>query len=199
MRLIVLAMMLFAACSACAEGETAAPEARWDVARLMQRLAQVQHAQGQFVEKKYLRILNKPLESSGTLIYQAPGHLEKHTRAPKIESLVLDKSTLLIDSKASGKRRLTLQDYPLLWALIEGIRSTLAGDVATLNRFYQIKLDGDISRWRLILIPTDAKALELVREIRISGREDRVSEIETLETTGDRSVMSVTEDRVETP
>jgi hypothetical protein len=200
MRLTLLAIMLFfLPFSVYAESATDGAGGRWDVPQLLQRLAQVPHAQGLFVEKKYLRILNKPLESSGTLIYRAPGRLEKHTRLPKTETLVLDNSTLLIDSKASGKRRLALQDYPSLWALVEGIRSTLAGDLATLRRFYQASVEGDAKRWRLILLPVDAKTLDVVREIRISGREDRVEEIETLETSGDRTVMTITEDRTTIP
>ena len=45
----------------------------------MQNLAQVKSAKGKFVERKYLAMLNAPLDSSGTLVYTAPGRLEKFT------------------------------------------------------------------------------------------------------------------------
>src|SRR5688500_13261361 len=60
-----------------------APASNWGIGELMQSLAQVKSAKGRFVERKYLAILNAPLELSGTLSYSAPGRLEKHTLAPK--------------------------------------------------------------------------------------------------------------------
>ena len=102
----------------------------------MQGLAQRPTSQGKFTEHKYLSVLNRPLESSGTLMFQAPGHLEKHTLVPKAEDLVLDQGVLTIDSKARNiKRTLVLQEYPAVWAFVESIRSTLAGDLATAGTF----------------------------------------------------------------
>ncbi len=199
MRATMALILLFAAFATQADPSVETPDVRWDVAQLMQSLAQVRSAKGRFVEKKYLRILNTPLEATGTLSYQAPGHLEKQTRVPREESMILDGGSLVIENKVRGKRSLALHDYPLLWAFIESIRSTLAGDLTTLSKFYQVKLDGDARHWRLTLLPSDAKTLEVVREIRIGGREERVDEIEILETSGDRSVMTVIEDRRETP
>ncbi len=54
--------------------EPAAPGA-WDLKRLMHELSQVKSARARFVESRQLAILSAPLESSGTLIYAAPGRL----------------------------------------------------------------------------------------------------------------------------
>jgi hypothetical protein len=139
--------------------------------------------------------LNKPLESSGTLLFQAPAHLEKHTLSPKVESLVLDQGALTIDSKARNiKRTLVLQEYPAVWAIVESIRSTLAGDQATLERFYMIKLEGTAAKWRMQLLPTEKKTREVIREIVIAGHAAHVTSIETFESNADRSLMTVVED-----
>lgn len=167
----------------------------WGVEQLMRNLAQVKSAKGKFVERKHLAILEAPLELSGTLVYTAPGRLEKHTLRPKPESLILDQDTLTIDSKTGGQRRmLVLQEYPVVWAFVESIRSTLAGDLQTLNRFYEVKLEGNEGRWRLLLKPSAPKMQGVVKEIRIGGSKDWISTIEILETEGDRSVMTVTRD-----
>ena len=167
----------------------------WGVTQLMQDLAQVKIAKATFTERKFLSVLNRPLESSGTLLFQAPGHLEKHTLKPKVESLVLDQGVLTIDSKARNiKRTLVLQEYPSVWAFVESIRSTLAGDLPTLERFYQTELEGDAAHWKLRLSPLEPRTREVLREIRISGRGNRVDSIETLEPNGDHALMEVTED-----
>jgi len=161
---------------------------------LMQRLSQVKSAKAKFVERKYLRVLTSPLELTGTLSYSAPSHLEKHTLTPKPESLVLDRDRLTVEDARKKRRTLALQEYPALWAFVESIRSTLAGDLQTLNRFYRIDFEGDESDWRLVLRPRDPKVQSLVSDIRIAGSHDAIRTIEVLETGGDRSVMTVTED-----
>lgn len=167
----------------------------WDSKQLMLGLAQVKEARGKFVERKFLSVLNRPLESSGTLLFQAPAHLEKHTLAPKVESLVLDQGVLTIESKARNiKRTLVLQDYPAIWAFVESIRSTLAGDLPMLERFYKIELDGDAAHWKMRLLPIEPKMREMMREIRISGHGNWLDIIETLEPNGDHALMKVVED-----
>ena len=188
--------MLLCLLSATAHAETGAvaPPEEWGLPQLMQSLAQVQSSQGKFTERKYLSVLNKPLEFSGTISFHAPGHLEKHTLVPKAEDLVLDQGVLTIDNRARNIRRtLVLQEYPAVWAFVESIRSTLAGDLPTLQRFYKIKLQGDAMKWRMQLLPVEQKTREMVREIVISGRDSRVTDIEMRESNGDRSIMTVIE------
>ena len=171
-----------------------AADAPWSIEQLMQRLAQVRSAKVSFVERKHLRILSAPLESSGTLVYTAPGNLEKHTLAPKPESLVLDKDTLTFEDKTRNRRRtLRLQDYPVLWIFVEGLRSTLAGDLQNLNRLYRVALEGSESDWRLTLDPRDAGIQRMVNQIRLTGSGTSIRSIEITEAEGDRSVMTLTE------
>lgn len=161
----------------------------------MQSLRQVKIARGRFVERKYLAILNAPLEFSGTLVYIAPGHLEKDTLLPRAESMILEQDKLVVESKEKNQRRtLALQEYPVIWAFVEGIRSTLAGDLETLKRFYQVSLEGNESRWRLELKPVEPDMQRVVSEIRISGGGSRISTIEIVEAEGDHSIMTITQD-----
>ena len=171
------------------------PAAGWNVEQLMQSMAAVKSAKGKFVERKQMAILNVPLETTGTLAYTAPGRLEKHTLQPKPESLILDQDRLLIESRDKKFRRtLNLQEYPLVWALVEGIRSTLAGDLRTLSRFYRLSLEGSESGWRLVLTPVEPKVRELLSEIRISGSANRITTVDVYEAGGDRSTMTVVGD-----
>ena len=167
---------------------------KWNVNELMGSLAEVKKSKATFVERKFISLLKAPLKYSGTLSYTAPGHLEKYTLLPKPESMVLDKNTLVVQSGEAQKRALTLQNYPALWAFVESIRSTLAGDITTLNRFYRVTLEGNPKQWLLILHPIDAQIKNLVSEIRISGSLEQISTIETRESGGDYSVMRISKD-----
>ena len=192
-----LLIAAFGACFAPAAVAQTAAAGEWGIDELMQNLARVKVAKGKFVERKYLSMLNAPLEFSGTLIYVAPGRLEKYTLLPKPESLVLEHEKLTMENKARNQRRtLVLQDYPVIWAFIESIRSTLAGDLQTLNRFYRTGLEGSEDQWRLVLKPIEPKMQSMVSEIRIGGSKNRIRTIEIIETEGNRSVMTITEDEL---
>lgn len=173
----------------------AAAAADWGVEQLMQALGEVKSSKARFVERKHMAILSAPLEYSGALIYVAPDRLEKHTQMPRRESLLLERDQLTIESPERKHRRtVVLQDYPVIWAFVESIRSTLAGDLATLTRFYEVKLEGGERRWRLLLKPRDPQMEEVVSEIRLSGSRNWIDAIEIIEINGDRSVMTITRD-----
>jgi outer membrane lipoprotein-sorting protein len=178
-----------AASAPCAAG------ADWGLEQLMQALGAVKSSQAAFVEQKHVEILSAPLQSRGRLVYTAPGRLEKHTLSPRRESLVLDGDELTLENKDRNQRRtVPLQDQPVVRAFVESIRATLAGDLATLRRFYGVKLEGGERQWRLTLTPGDPQAREFVSEIRIGGNRDAITRIEFIETGGDRSVMTITRD-----
>jgi len=161
--------------------------------RLMKDLAQVKSARGRFVERKHFAMLDAPLESSGTLVYVAPGRLEKHMTSPRQESLILEGERLIVERKDKGQRRtFPLQEHPVLWAFVESIRSTLNGDLTTLQRFYEVRLDGDAGAWRLRLRPKEPRMRQAASEIRVGGSGTWVNRIEIDEAGGDRSVTEVT-------
>lgn len=164
--------------------------ATWDIDQLMQGLARIRTSQANFVEKKTIAMLDRPVESSGELFYKAPDHLEKRTLKPKPESMIVDGDSLIIE-KGHKKYRLQLADYPELAAFIDSIRGTLAGDRKALERNYRLSLDGTAERWILQLVPTDAKMQAVVQRIRIAGELDTVRSIEINQSDGDSSKMLI--------
>src|SRR6266480_3270593 len=77
-------------------------------------------------------MLERPLESSGELVYEAPDHLEERTLAPRVETLVLDHGVLTA-RRGSRSTTLPLREYPQVAPFVESIRATLAGDRAVLT------------------------------------------------------------------
>ncbi len=164
--------------------------AELDIDQLMQGLAQTRSGHAGFVEKKYIAILDRPVESSGELFYSAPDRLEKHTIRPKPESMILDNDTLVIE-RGRQKHSLQLQDYPELATFIDSIRGTLAGDRKALERNYRLSLEGGVERWTLQLLPVDEKMQAIINRIRITGVRYTVRSIEINRTDGDSSLMLI--------
>jgi len=185
------------ACALCAPARSAAGDAetKWGIERLMADMRQVKSTKARFVERKQLAVLSKPIESYGTLLYGAPDHLEKHTLRPRPESMILDADRLTISRTEGGPQRtFLLREFPLLLALVESIRSTLAGDLEMLRSFYDVSLSGSEDRWSLLLKPGTPNMREYVVEIRIEGTGNWISSIAVLEAGGDRSTMTIIRD-----
>jgi hypothetical protein len=164
--------------------------AEWGIDDLMQSLAQIRTNRATFSEKKFIAILDRPVESSGELVYTAPDRLEKRTLKPRPESMILEQGVLLVD-RGRQKYRLQLQEYPELAAFIDSIRGTLAGDRKALERNYRLSMEGGAEQWTLQLLPLNEKMLAVVKQIRMSGVRDAVRSIEITQADGDRSLMLI--------
>ena len=163
----------------------------WALPDLMHALAQKKQGKASFIEKKYIRILDKPLESSGELSFEAPLRLEKRTLKPRPESMLLDGDKLTVTLYEKQPLQLRLQDYPDIAALVESIRGTLSGDQATLEKNYAIEFSGVPSKWQLRLTPVQKALVKVVRQIHIGGADANIKTIAFDQADGDRIEMTI--------
>jgi len=161
-----------------------------DLDRVMSALAERKHGEVTFVERKYLAVLDRPVESSGELLYDAPDRLEKRTLKPKPETLVLEHGVVTAE-RGRHRYQLDLQRYPQVLPFIESIRATLAGDRAALERVFHVNFSGDFQHWTLDLEPGASQLAGLVKHIRIQGEQAMVRTVEIQEADGDRSEMII--------
>ena len=183
-RYLALMTLLVVSAVPCAGAAT------WDLAQLMQALAQHPPGRATFTERKFIALLDAPVDSAGELAFVPPDRLEKRTLKPRAESLVLQGGQITIE-RGKQKMSLALRDHPEVAAFVESIRATLAGDRGALERTYRLKLDGSEPAWRLTLEPADAKLAAIIHRIEISGSRADVKTVEITQTDGDRSVMAI--------
>jgi outer membrane lipoprotein-sorting protein len=183
-------LLLAGTLPAGAQRATSAPA--WGLQPLMASLGQVRASSAQFVETKYLHMLNQVLRSSGRLTYVAPDRLWKETTEPASARLTVIGDHLTIERQGERTRDISLRDYSEVGALVEAVRATLAGDLPALTRHFTTALEGNANAWTLTLAPREPKLLELVTSIRILGERATIRAIETMEADGDRTTMAIT-------
>jgi hypothetical protein len=183
-RLAAFLVAALAAIAAYAQGAD-------DLERIMRALATQPSATARFTETRTSALLREPIRSAGTLAHGPGGRLEKHTTSPRDERLVVEGGTVTYQ-RGDERRTLRLADLPGVLAMIEGLRGTLAGDLAALRRHYRVELQGGYDAWKLFLLPRDAQMAELVSDVRIAGSRGDVREVEIREASGDRSVLTLT-------
>src|SRR4029077_5168138 len=126
----VATLALAAACAATAQ--TAAAPA-FD--ELLQLFALRRHGHVAFTEVQQLAMLERPLKSSGELLYDAPDRLEKRTLKPRAQTLVLEHGVLTA-RRGQHTYVMELREHPQVAPFVESIRATLAGDRAALERSF---------------------------------------------------------------
>lgn len=143
-----------------------------------------------FTEQHYVALLDRPVQTSGELYYEAPDKLEKRTLQPRPETMRIAAGVVHIES-GKTRRSLPVQRYPELAAFIESLRATLAGDLPALQKYFAIVFEGDAARWQLLLTPRDPRLARTIGAVRIDGSQDQLRQIEVRQTDGDRSVMDI--------
>ena len=166
----------------------------WDLPQLMASMHGVRNASARFVEQRFVHLLNRPLQSAGTLIFNAPDRLQKQTMTPAPSRLTVEGDHLTVVQPDGKTNDLSLSQFPEVGALVESIRATLAGDSTTLTRYYAATLSGTSDDWQLLLEPRDNRLRNFVTTIRIQGGGTVIRSIETVERDGDRTEMTITPD-----
>ena len=157
---------------------------------LLVLLAERRHDHVTFTEVQQLAILDRPLHSSGELLYDAPDRLEKRTLEPRREDLLLEHGMLSID-RDHHRRSVALRDFPQAVPLVESLRATLAGDRAALARYFTVQFSGTLAHWTLELTPTDAALKRSVQHIVITGETDRIRTVQIRQSDGDTSTLTI--------
>jgi hypothetical protein len=165
--------------------------------QLMTALRSVRHVAARYIEHRTLHVLRAPIETRGSLRFDAPARLEKATDPAAdgtAERLTIDGDRLTID-RGSGTTPivLTLHEHPEIGVLVESIRATLSGDGGALRRIFDVTPSGTLSHWQLVLQPLDPAQHIQLQWMRVSGYAERITAIETANGEGDRSEMAIVE------
>lgn len=168
-----------------------------ELTRLFAELGARRERHARFTERKFSALLKAPVESSGTLVFRAPDILERRTLEPQSESVRIEGNTVTYEGPLSGsvqKRTFALSDAPPLAALIESLRSTLAGDLPALRRHYDVAWTAPASgqSWQITLTPRERQLRDAVSKIVLRGAGSELSNVEIVEAGGDLTLLAIT-------
>jgi hypothetical protein len=158
---------------------------------LMSDMAAVGERHATFVETKEMALLNGPVVRRGVLDYVRPDRLTMRVDAPYFERVEIVGGDVTLERR-SGVTRVALAAQPQLAAWIDSLRATLAGDRATLERHFEVRVDGSPAEWRLTLVPRDATMRAIIERVDITGRDAEVVRFAMDEAKGDRTRMVIT-------
>jgi len=166
-------------------------QAALDLNQLMQLLAQVKAGEAVFTEKRTVAMLERTLESSGKLSFEAPDTFVRETLKPRHERVAVV-GNMVTMSLGQRSRTVPLDSVPEAAIIFEAIRGTLTGNRDAIERNFRASVTGAAARWTLELVPLVPRLRELVMSVRVSGKQSLVLEVIVAMADGDSSVMSIT-------
>jgi hypothetical protein len=178
--------------AALAPGAVAqSPAATKLAAAIMARLAALPDRDAAFTEQKRLASLEAPLQSSGTLVFRHPAHLEKITAVPRPERLVIDQGTLSIISPGAAPQNVALDAHPALQAMTTAIGAALAGDLPALQRVYAVDARGSLADWHMVLRPRSASLARFITTITLDGAGADLHSFALVQGNGDSQTLEI--------
>lgn len=152
------------------------------LADITSRLLKAPISQGNFQQEKHLKILSRPLMSSGLFTYdQSKGVIWK-TLAP-VPSLLLVNESLLISGQGE-------QNVPVAFGKV--FKAMLGGDLNELTEGFLITGENIKSAWHLQLTPKDEFLQKIINTITLSG-DIELRTLELQEVTGNYTRIDFTQ------
>lgn len=161
------------------------------IAVLLAEFAKHPHEHASFAEQTYSRVLTHPVDTTGELYFDAPDRLEKKTLTPVPEDLLVEGENVTV-TRGTHRRSFQIGEFPRLRPLLEGLRATLAGDLAGLTAHFAVSSEPTDAGWLLTLRPLPGDPQPLFQRLQIGGRDGRVRSLEIERDSGERSLLKVT-------
>lgn len=171
-------------------GVTMAQGTAWDLGQLMRTLAQVKSGAASFTEVRTVPLLDKTLQSSGRLSFEAPDVFVRETMKPRHDRVEVVGNQVTM-SLGSRSRTVPLDSVPEAAVIMEAIRGTLTGNREAIDRNFESTVSGTPQRWTLELKPREPRLQLLVTSVRVSGENAMLREVAVAMSGGDRSVMTL--------
>ena len=165
-------------------------QAQFDLPQLMQTLAQVKAGEATFTETRTVAMLERTLQSSGRLSFEAPDSFVRETLKPRREKIAVVGNSVTM-SLGSRTRTVPLDSVPEAAVIMEAIRGTLTGNRDAIERNFTPSVTGTPQRWALELKPREPRLRELVIALRLVGERALVREVTVAMADGDKSVMTI--------
>lgn len=164
-----------------------APAQATTLESLLREFAALPGLEARFREEKRIALLALPVRSEGRIWFAHPDRLMRRVETPDPSAALIADGQLRM---RSGERteELRIDTHPVLRGFVESFRAVLAGDQATLERFYTARLTpGEGGAWTLRLLPRDEALRGFVREIHMRGHGVVMEEMRMVEVSGDET------------
>jgi hypothetical protein len=122
-----------------------------------------------FIQKKSLRVLERPLLSTGKVHFVADKGILWQVREPFPTRLLVKRDALIKWNDSGEPQRLSFAQSPIFDALARVFIAVFTGEVEPLRKNFEIGSHMENSIWRLTLTPRDKSLAQIFKRVHASG------------------------------
>ena len=149
-----------------------------------------------FEEEKKVAILNRPLRSSGELIFFPGKGLYRKLQTPFAQEVLITPEAIHQRDQSGRVEKLALEKLPAAKAFVEAFLAVFSGSWAALHSHFQMYFSSDSHRWQLGLTPKHNVMNKLISCIVLEGEKEYLVTLSVQETNGDLTSDQFREPRI---
>ncbi len=138
---------------------------------------------GNFVQRKTIKILTRPLISSGFFVMSRSNGLYWRQTKPFLSELLVTRDVVAQRFHNGDISRYTNTEQPIISNISKIFLALWSGDIETLNTVFRIQATPVGQGWQLTLLPHDGVAKKILSGIVVQG-DDYIRELEIQEHNG---------------
>lgn len=154
------------------------------VTSTLKRFSEVHTLTAKFIEEKSIALLQRPLQSSGRVIYDRSLGVARVVDTPHASTILLLPGRLV---SIQNGRRSQIPVTESMSGLVDAFRDLLRGDLQRLEATFEVGAETQGDLWSVSLSPRSANARRAITLIRLMGRGLVIESLAVVEANGDRS------------
>ena len=164
-----LAALALAMSALAGAAPSEAPQESALVSQVAAQLAQARGVRAQFVQTQTLQTLQKPLVSSGTLLFvRDQGAIWRIEQPTRMTYVMTDAGVTTLDANDKPMAR-GARNAAGVAQVSRMMRAMLAGDLSALYSQFSVNAQGNASRWQLKLTPAQPQLAQALRGLELAG------------------------------
>ena len=144
-----------------------------------------------YTEVRFSHMYDRAVVARGELEYLGPGQLGKRVDSPYKETTTIADGEVTVQRGTRKPRQISLDRVPELDGFLRGFSALLGGDVAAVERDFELSSSGDMANWHLRLAPKDKRLRKRIDAIEVDGSADTARCFSIIDADDDASILMV--------
>lgn len=141
-----------------------------------------------FAEEKTIKVLKRPLRSSGTLVFCGGAGLYRSSSEPFVQELLVT-SEGIAQRDANGRiEKMDVDKQPLAKGFIDAFLLVFSGDDKALAAEFELYFDGDEKAWSMGFVPKKKPLSRFIASLVVTGKGAALENLLVSEVNGDRTL-----------
>jgi hypothetical protein len=140
-----------------------------------------------FAEEKRIKVLKRPLRSSGQIVFSGKLGLYRALKDPFVQELLVTPQGIAQRDDAGKVEKIDVEKQPLAKGFIDAFLLVFSGDDKALAAGFELYFDGDESAWTMGFVPKKKPLSKFIATMVVTGKRGVFETLIVGEVNGDKT------------